>query len=988
MQWKTSLACLLALCLLPVGAAAQATGSISGTVTNGATGEPLAGASVTIPTTKIGALTGANGQFTLTGVAPGSYTVRAAYLGYSAQEQTVTVTAGQTATVNFGLSAQAVQLEGIVAIGYGTTQKKDLTGAVSTVKPEQLAKVPTNRVEEALQGKVPGLDITRNGGSPNSGVSIKLRGTRSLTASNSPLVIVDGNQFGNLEDLNANDIQSIQVLKDASSTAIYGSRGANGVIIVTTKDGAHSGTNVTVNAYVGMTQVTSYPRINTGPEFIAQKREAFRATGQWSSPADDPNIFTPEELQHIQDGTYTDFRDLLFHTGYAQNYQVGVTTSTDNTRAYLSASLYDEQGILKLDNQRRYTLRLNLDRDLGGQWKVGTNSQVTYYDSNTRRDPFNLANKINPLTFAFDSTGALIPRPNNGKDMNPLADEQPNVYKDNTLTTRVLPSLYAEWAPVSGLTLRSTLAADLLNDREGNFRASNTIDRDGQAPLASYETNNHRNLSWENVLTYKHDFGNNSLGLTGITSYLNSKQDFVTASGQNQLLASQLFYGLGNAPEGVAISSGYVGSGLMSYAGRVNYGYLDRYLLTLTGREDCSSRLSAGNQCAFFPSVAGAWRISDEAFMAGQSLFSDLKLRASWGISGNDAVDPYSTQAVLTKIPFSFGEDPAAGYTFSSQLGNPNLKWETSATADLGLDFGLWNNRVAGSLDVYRTNTSNLLLQRFLPPSSGASSVLQNVGKTRNEGIELSLSTINVETPDLSWNSDFTFATNKEQIVQLVGDQNDVGNGWFIGYPANVFYDYQKLGIWQDSASAAAWGQKPGEIMVKDQNGDGKITSDDRTILGAANPKWSGSMVNSLRYKDFDLSATVFARIGQMMDYDYYEDYKPGGVENGAHVDYWTPENPSNAFPRPNAKLSKSNYPYFSSLYYADGSFVKLSNVTVGYTLPSSLSGRLHSDRVRIYLTGKSLAWWSKVDNYDPERGGSLTSPMTRLFVAGVDVGF
>jgi TonB-linked SusC/RagA family outer membrane protein len=837
---------------------------------------------------------------------------------------------------------------------------------------------------------VPGLDITRNGGSPNSGVSITLRGTRSLTASNSPLVIVDGNQFGNLEDLNANDIASIQVLKDASSTAIYGSRGANGVIIVTTKSGARSPTSISVNAYTGMTQVASYPRINTGPEFVAQRREANRTTGKWSSPADDPKIFTPGELQHIQDGTWTDYRDLLFHTGYTQNYQVGVTTSTENTNAYLSASLYDEQGILRKDDLRRYTLRLNLDRKLSDAWKVGTNSQVTYYDTNARRDPLNLANKIDPLTDVYDPTGALIVYPNGGKDISPLADEQPNVYTDNTLTTRVLPSLYAEWAPIDGLTLRSTAAADLAGDRNGIYRAPATIDQNGAASIAAINDTNSRNLSLENVLTYKHDFGANSLGLTGITSYLDSRRDLVSASGRNQLLSSQLFYGLGNANEGVAISSGYVESSLMSYAGRVNYGYRDRYLLTLTGRFDGSSRLSQGNQWAFFPSIAAAWRLSDESFMQNQSLFSDLKLRASYGVSGNDAVAPYSTQAVLTKIPFSFGENPAPGYTFNSQVGNADLKWETSATSDLGLDFGLWDNRVAGSVDVYRTNTSNLLLERFLPPSSGVSSVLQNVGKTRNEGIELSLNTINVETPNLSWNSDFTFATNKEQIVALVGGTDDVGNGWFIGYPANVFYDYQKIGIWQtaDADQAASFGQVPGDIRVKDQNGDGKITPDDRTVLGGANPNWSGSMVNSLRYKDLDLSATVFARIGQMMDYGYYEAYKADGVENGAHLDYWTPENPTNDFPRPNSSRSKDNYPYYSSLFYTDGSFVKLSNVTVGYTLPSSLAERLHSDRLRLYLTGKSLAWWSKVDNYDPERGGSLNSPMTRLFVAGVDVGF
>jgi TonB-linked SusC/RagA family outer membrane protein len=988
MKWRMTLPWLL-LGLLPSVVAAQSTGRITGQVLDAATSQPLAGVSVAIPELRRSATTDGDGRYEIADLAPGSYTVEVSKLGYAAAERSVAVGAGQSATADFQLSAAAVQLEGVVAIGYGTQQRKDLTGAITSVTPEEIVNVPTNNVEEALQGKVPGLDITRDSGSPNSGVDLRLRGTRSLTASNSPLVIVDGNQFGSLENLNANDIESIQVLKDASSTAIYGSRGANGVIIVTTKDGAGSATNIAFNAYMGMTEVTAYPRINTGPEYVAQKREANRTIGKWSSPADDPLIFTPEELAAIESGTWTDFRDLLFHNGLAQNYQLGVTTGTENTRAYLSASLYDEQGILKLDDLRRYTLRVNLERDLGSAWTVGTHSQLTYYDTNERRDPFNLANKIAPLTAAFDEEGNLIVRPNNGKDINPLADEQPNVYKDNTLRSHVLPSLYAEWAPTAGLTLRSTVAADVESGREGNYRASNTIDQNGEAPIASYETQNSRDISWENVLTYKHDFGAQSLGLTGITSYLSSKSDFVSASGENQLLNTQLFYGLANATEGVAISSGYRESSLMSYAGRLNYDYLDRYLLTLTGRFDGSSRLSPGNQWAFFPSVAAAWRISDEPFLSG-SIFSDLKLRASYGISGNAAVDPYSTQATLIKIPFSYGEDAAPGYAFSDRLGNPDLKWETSATADVGLDFGLWNNRVAGSLDVYRTNTSDLLLRRFLPSSSGVSSVLQNVGRTRNEGVELALSTINVETPDVSWSSNFTFATNREQIVELVGGANDVGNGWFIGYPADVFYDYEKIGIWQadEAEAAAAFGQEPGEIRIKDQDGDGEITPDDRVVLGSPRPNWSGSVINSLRWLDFDVQATVFARLGQMMDYDYFGLYKPDGVENGAFVDYWTPENPTNAFPRPNASLSNDNYPYFSSLNYADGSFVKLSNVTLGYTLPSSLTDRLRSSRLRVYVSGKNLAWWSRVENYDPERGGSLSAPMTRLFVAGVDVSF
>lgn len=990
MRWIRFLPAL-ALLLLPGLSAAQQAGRITGTVTEAGTSRPLAGAQVAVVGTSQGAVTGADGRYTVTGVQPGTRRLRATAVGRTAQEVTVAVRAGEVATANFQLGLEVVQLEGIVAIGYGTQRRRDLTGSVASVSQEEIAQVPTADVREALRGKVPGLDVSGASGSPNSGVDLTLRGTRSLIASNDPLVIVDGNQFGNLRDLNPNDIESIQVLKDASSTAIYGSRGANGVIIVTTKSGAGSETSISVNSYAGITDVTSYPRINTGPEYVAQKREASRTTGLWKSPADDAKIFNATELENIRNGVWTDFRDLLFRRGFAQSHQVGVTTGTENTKAYLSAGVYNEQGTLRLDDLTRYTLRLNMERALGDQWKVGTNSQVTYYDTNERQNPFNIANKINPLTPAYDEEGKLIIYPNGGKDISPLADEQPNAYADNTLRTNIIPSLYAEFSPSDALTVRSTLSAELNSWRNGFYASPATIAQNGAASVARMESAHNRDISFENVATYKRDTGDHSIGLTGITSYIASQQDFASASGRNQLLSSQLFYGLGNANEGLAISSGYEESSLMSLAGRVNYGFRDRYLLTLTGRFDGSSRLSPSQQWAFFPSVAAAWRVSDEPFLRDNALVSDMKLRLSYGVSGNDAVDPYSTQATLIRIPFSFGEKAAPGYAFSSRVGNEDLKWELSATTNLGLDVALWDNRVTATMDVYQTNTSNLLLQRFLPLSSGVSSVMQNIGRTRNRGIELSINTINVETDDLSWQSGLTFFSNREEIVELVGGTNDIGNGWFIGYPAEVFYDYDKIGIWQQNQAEEAkkFGQVPGDIRVRDVNGDGKITaSGDRVVLGSPRPAWSGSLRNTATFRNLDLGATIFARMGQEMEYEYNELYKPDGVENGAFVDYWTPENPTNAFPRPNTKRNFRNYPYFSSLFYENGSFVKLSEATLGYTLPSSLTGRLRSDRIRLYVTGKNLGTWSRVENYDPERGGALSFPMTRMIVAGVDVGF
>ncbi len=966
-------------------------GTVRGRVIDAGTRQPRSGASVEVLGTRRGNITDASGMYVVSGFAAGTVRVRASMLGYTSQEQSVVVPDGQIATADFALSTQAVALEGLVVIGYGTARKKDLTGSVASVTTTEVTARPTANVTEALQGKVPGLDIVRMGGSPNSDVKINLRGARSLVASNDPLVIVDGNQFGNLSDLNPNDIENIQVLKDASSTAIYGSRGANGVILVTTKNGTARLPSVTLNSNVGMTEVTSYPRINTGPEFIAQKRDANHTTGLWNSVADDAKIFTPVELANVQNGIWTDFRSLLFHQGQTQNHQLAINTATENTRAYLSAAVYDEQGILKLDNLRRYSVRLNLERELSKAWRVGTNTQYSYSATNQRQNPLNLANKISPLTPAFDSTGAIILWPNQGKDVSPLADEVPNAFQDNTLTSRVLPSLYAEWKPIENFSLRSTFGADVRTAREGTYAASATIQQNSSPPQATYTSYSYRNLSWENVATLKHSIGSHAFQLTGITSLLKYQRDSVWASGRNQLLPSQLYYGLGNAPDNVAIASGYLESTLMSLAGRANYSFREKYLLTFTGRLDGSSSLGPDNQWAFFPSVAGAWRISDEKFMKDNSLVNELKLRLSYGVSGNSSVAPYSTQSSLTKIPFSYGETSAPGYTFSFLVGNKNLKWEMSANADVGLDFGLWGNRVAGSIDAYVTHTSDLLMKRFLPATTGDSAVMQNVGKTMNRGLELTLNTVNIDRPKLSWRSTLTFFTNHEEITALAAGQNDIANGWFIGSPTNVFYDYKKIGIWQtaDSALAASFGQKPGSIRVADLNGDGKITAaNDRMVLGSPRPSWSGSMINTVRYHAFDLSLTAFVRWGQMMNYEYYQTYKPDGVENGAHVNYWLPNNPSNDFPLPDTRLNFRNYPYFTTLYYTNGSFVKLSEGTLGFTLPNSVAGALHATRPRLYLTGRNLAWWAKVPNYDAERGGSLSSPMTRVVVLGVDLSF
>ncbi|RAJ77469.1 TonB-linked SusC/RagA family outer membrane protein [Chitinophaga dinghuensis] len=981
---KIHLICLL-LCCISNWALAQSR-TIKGKVTDAATGEVLPMVSVQVKGTTVGVQTDSRGHFSLQ-LPDGKTELLFTYLGY-AQLSLPAVNDMQVK-----LEQSNKKLDEIVVVGYGTVKKRDLTGAVASIKGDEIKKVPTTNVMESVQGKLPGVDITRSSGSAGAKINVTVRGNRSITANNGPLYIVDGVQYESIQDLNPNDIQSMEVLKDASTTAIYGSRGANGVIMVTTKRGVSGVPKLNISSYVGSSEVNGYPPMMTGPQYTALKREANRTTGRWASIADDPKIFNAFELDEIKNNIWTNYANELIHHGLQQDYQAGISGGSEKTKVYFSFDYFNEKGILKLDNLKRYSTRLNIDQTINNYMKVGVQSQLTYYDQSARRDPLNQANKYIPLGVPYDSAGNLVLFPNSGSAINPLADEQPNAYDNTTRTTRTLANAYLELTPLKGLMIRSNLGVTLENSKQGIFASKASIDRSTASTSRSSMYNNLRRfLSWENVITYNKSFGQHNFGLTGVTSWLADKKESSQMQGEGQLLPSQLYHALQNNVSGIAIASGYEESKLLSFTGRLNYNYKGKYLLSFTGRSDGSSKLSPGNKWAFFPSVAGAWRISDEAFMKSQQTFSDLKLRVTYGIAGTDAVLPYSTVSSLSKIPFSWDDTNAAvAYTIGDQTGNKKLKWELSATKNIGLDFGILQGRISGSIDVYDTRTHDLLLKRTLPTSSGVSSVVQNIGKTRNRGVEIAINTTNISTADFRWTSNIVYSRNKEEIVALAdGSTNDVANGWFIGYPVKVYYDYEKVGIWQTSEAdlAAKLGYKPGDIKVKDQDNSGTINSADRIVLGAQVPKWSGGLNNDFKYKNFDLNIYVYARIGQMINSEYAAKFDPQGLENSANVNYWTPENPSNDYPRPNASLSKDGTPFIKTLGYKDGSFVKIRNISLGYTFSNEMLKQLHLSSLRLYVTGKNLFTFSKVKDYDPERGGALSEPLTRMYVAGLNVEF
>ena len=972
---------VLLLSLFSIAVQAQ---HIKGTVTDKTTGTALSGVTVEVKGAANSTVTDQNGNFNISVSSAGQTTLTFSYVGY--QNQMLFVTPSSKSLL-IELDPLINNMEEVVVVGYGSVKKKDLTGSVVSIKGSEAVKVSTTNVMEALQGKVPGADIVLTHGTSNSTASVLLRGHRSLAGGNGPLYIIDG-AGGSVNDLNPNDIESIEVLKDASATAIYGSRGANGVILITTKSGKKGTPKISFNINGGINKVSEYPHYMTGPEFVEFRRESFRTPGRWNDISDDPKIFNADELDAIKNNIWTDYRKLLIKTGNQQNYEIGISGGSEQTKGYISIGYTRVKGLFEPDVNNKYTLRTNVDHSINNILKIGVRNQLTYYDQNLSSEPLNLANKISPLGAAFDSTGEIILHPLRGSTSNPLADViVPNVYSHRINRTAIAAMGYIELTPIKDLSIRSNLSTTLGSSREGEFNGTNSIRRGGSVSRSEYYTSQSVGLLWENVLTYKKEIGDHSLGLTGVTSYQSQKNESSAGTGDGQLLLSQLYYGLPYATDGIVASNAYSQSSLASFTGRLNYSYKGKYLLTLTGRQDGSSKLADGNKWAFFPSGAVAWRLDEEEFIKQVKAIDNLKLRFSYGVTGNDPLGAYSVQTLLTPITFAYDETPAPAFGLSPSVGNSKLKWELSATKNLGIDISLWNGRVSGSLDIYDTRTSNLLLPRTLPSSTGVLTVIQNIGKTRNSGVEILLNTVNIQTKHFTWDSRITFTRNRERIVELVNEgQDNPADGWFIGHPVDVIYDYQKLGIWQldQENEAAKFGQKPGEIHVKDQDGDGKITPLDRIVLGGGSsvPKWSGGFDNSINYKNWDFNIYVFARIGQLIDASY-RSFNSG--QQGALQDYWTPENPTNEYPRPNAN---GNLLYTSTLGYISGSFVKIRTITLGHTLKLHLGNSKSISSFRIYASARNPFSFSRTNQYDPETGGSANFPTTKTFLLGANINF
>jgi len=959
--------------------------SVTGKVTD-PTGATLPGVSVIVKGTTTGTITDANGNYIL-GNLPANATLQFSFVGMKVQD----VIVGNRASVNVVMTEETVGLDEVVAIGYGTVKKRDLTGSVSSIKREEIGLLPTNNALSSLQGKISGLDLTKTDGQAGAGLSFSLRGTRSLNADNGPLILVDGISYGSTLDVSPSDIESIEVLKDASSTAIYGSRGANGVILVTTKKGKSGKAVISFNSYYATQNPSGLPDIQTGEEYVAFKREAYRTQGI----TDDTKIFNADELTGIKNNEYTDWMRECLTNGFVQNNELNITGGNEKTTFNLSAGVYNEHGLLKNDKFKRYNGSIGLTHSLLSNLKVGANVLYSYKDNDKRFDPLNQANKVIPIGKAYDDNGNIILNPILGSayNMSPLADEIPGSYVDNRINKRVFFSSTIDWAILKNLAFKSTLGLDIQDGRRGYYIGKNTISGAGAKSTSGVETTNFLATTFDNTLTYTKDLGVHNFTVLLGSSYISNKTEAFNGKGNNQVSGTTSFYDLNSNAIEKNIGSSLVELEMMSYFGRFNYKFKDRYLLTASLRADGSSVLAKGHKMGYFPSVALAWRMKEESFLKGVDVLSNLKLRTSWGEAGNSAISPYQTLGGLGKTTYSFDETAAYGY-YPKALANSNLKWETTRTVNLALDFGFFKDRLNGTIEIYESNTRDLLMSRVLPGTSGFSSVMENIGKTRNRGIEIAINTVNFRSSGpkgFTWTSDFTYSKNNEEIVELTnGSDRDLGNLWFVGSPIKVWYDYKKIGIWQlgEEAEALKYGQKPGDIKVLDVNKDGKIdATNDRIIVGTPRPKYSLGLNNKIAYKGFDLSTFLYARVGQTIMSEASGNYKISGMENGPKVDYWTPENPTNSHPRPDQSKT-ANSAYMSTLYYVSGSFLKIRDITIGYSLPSHLTDRIGFSKLRVYSTFNNFFTFSKMKPYDPERGGSISFPMTRQVVLGVNVSF
>ncbi|MEZ4884008.1 MAG: TonB-dependent receptor [Chitinophagales bacterium] len=1004
---------VLALVFLTTSSYAQST--ITGKVTE-SDGNSLVGVTIVLQGTTTGTITDLDGNYSLKVPDAGTKLVFS-YTGYKSQ----VVDINGRSTIDLVMAIDVALLDQVVVVGYGTQKKSDLTGSVATVTAEQLNSQPITSIEQGLQGRVPGMLVTSNSSAPGGGISVKIRGATSILNGSEPLYVIDGfpvtgqSQFSTsagrgtdsstgtdytvnqnpLASLNPSDIQSIEVLKDASAAAIYGVRGANGVVLITTKRGVKGTPKVSYSGYFGVQSVAERIEMLNAQEYQDIYNTSAAAGG-------DPVVFTSAPPND------TDWQDQIFRNATIQNHQLSVNGGSEAVQYNISASVFDQEGVIKGSDFERYSLRLNLDFNISEKFKFGNSLNISRSINNAAETEGETTNGVTSIAIRHSpilpvylpdgsySTHDDLPStvPDAQGSLNPVAFI--NEFSDENVNTRILGNVFAEYLITEDLKFRVSLGADSENQDRHVYRTSK-FNKTNSTNTANVSSVNRLSLLNENTLNYNKSFGNSKLSvLAGFTSQKETEEyRLVTASGFATDITGP--YDLGGGSIVPSVDSRYAEFSILSFLGRINYNFDDRYLITLTGRRDGSSKFAEGGKWAFFPSIGGAWRISNEEFISESSIISNLKLRAGWGQVGNQELPTYRSLALLQSTPYNFGGGTTVNGFSPLRVPVPNLTWEISTQANIGLDLSLLESRLNFTADFYNKKTDDLLLEVQLPETSGIRDPsVQNLGSMKNTGWEFSVDGVLLNNGDFRWDLGFNISGNKNEITSL-GDPSDVGSGdqsyelplptfagatpvsyVTVGQPLGVFFGYKTDGLYRSQAEADAAqelrpGVLPGMVKFVDVDGDGAITVADRTVIGNPHPDFIYGFNTTLYVKKFELRVFFQGQKGG----DVYNTMRAfnTSADRGQNLlrerlDSWTPENPNAVYP-----VLNSNPPTVggtasiggSDFYLEDASYLRMREVTLSYNLPNDFLGVLNGS---IYITGQNLLTITDYKGYNPDTNG------------------
>lgn len=1007
---------LLVLLLLGVMQVVLAQKTITGMVTSKEDGSVIPGASVVVPGTNTGTLTDVTGKFSLS-VPNNATTLRISFIGMTAME----VPIGSQKEINVALEMESTTLNEVVVVGYGSVRKSSLTGAVSIVKGKELTLMPLMRADQALQGRAAGVAISNNDGAPGGSTTIRIRGGNSITGGNNALIVIDGFQGGDLSSVNPNEIASIEVLKDASATAIYGSRGANGVILVTTRSGKKGAPVIDYSYNFGIQNIAKKIDIMNAGDY-ARKSNAYKATQNINNP--NPVLpFTDAQIAEIDKTGGTDWQDEIYRSANLQMHQLSVKGGSDAVKYFVAGGYFDQKGLIINTSFKRITVRSNIDIDINEWFKAGVNvnlikdkGNVPAFGEGTRYvdilgQVVNSVLRFDPITPVFDENGNFSKAPTTYGDKdawNPVATAMGSFNESNIMTSNL--NSFLEFRIMEGFTFRVTGAAGIVNSDKRTYY--NRLTRSGSLNngVGQLTDDKYRFFQNSNILTYDKSFEKHHLTITGVAeqqvvssygSYIDAQGFFSDETGINDL---------GGASQINSKSSYDNNRAINSFLGRVNYSFNNKYLFTISYRADGASVFGANNKWGYFPSLSLAWKASEEQFIKDWGVFSDLKVRGSWGKTGNQAIDPYGSLDAIGSgynYPYNGTGSTDIGYAMT-RAANPNLKWETTAQTNLGLDLGFFDNRLTATIDLYKKNTENLLLNRPVPSFTGFSVLLDNVGSLENKGLELTLGGTPLKE-NFIWNTSANISFNRSEVTQLLNDlpmaiRTNTGGGYNIysnsfslmylqvGQPMGQMRGYVNEGTWSESerTEAAKYGQLPGDPKWKDLNGDGEITrgngipfesggTGDISVIGHSSPDFVYGWNNNLSYKAFSLSILFQGSHGNdIFNATRIKIEDPSIGASPALDDRWTPDNQNTDVPafidqvtRRDAQLGpakvKIGNDNRSSRWVENGSYFRLRSLNFGYNLPNSLINKIHLTSLRVFVTGTNVFTLTKYSGYDPE---------------------